>query len=776
MLKALNARDVLVQALLAAPMFEVRFRHVATRALAVMRSSRGKKVPAWIQRLRSQELLSSIFPGQQACFENRPGAIELPDHFVIEETIRECLEESTDLPRTIQLLEGIESGAIRTVTVDAIAPSVFAHRLLLAWDYSFLDDGERANRRSRTVTMNRGMAEDVFRKEDLSDLLSADAVESVVAEVTGRASGRKPRSRDELFELIRAHGSLTVAEVEERVGESARAMITELNAEGRLTRVSAGGDSPEKIIASEDKALFEAAYAGASTDGDAARVELVRRALKTCGPTTAGEIAARLHLKESDINQNLAALEGQGAVFRGHFTRSDTIQWCDRYNLERIHRMTLARVRAEIEPCADHEYAAFRLRWMHVGGTELPADQTGVAAVLEQLSGIAATPEIWEHAILPARIPGYRPEMLDLVCMSGQMKWVAVPGETVEGVRPANTPSRVTFVARKASLFVRGEELPAEDGKEKAVLEALGAAGAQYLDEVAERANVSERDALSALWRMAAAGRVSNDNFAPLRMFSDDRAAERALESVARRPTTRHDAAVRARLKSSLAGRWSLIRAAENPVVGADETRDLALKLLERHGILAREMLGIESTHLSWNEISFALRRLEYGGAIRRGWFVRSLSGEQYALPEAVEMLHAARNLIPAREKPVALSAIDPANPYGAVIPGCGIAREAGNVIVLRAGRVIAGLQGRAMITGAGNESEVDDESFGAAVAALMTLKPRITIDSIDGVAALESPRVGILAAMRFHSDGRSLVFDGLHGPAPTRSKKMNLK
>jgi ATP-dependent Lhr-like helicase len=413
---------------------------------------------------------------------------------------------------------------------------------------------------------------------------------------------------------------------------------------------------------------------------------------------------------------------------------------------------------------------------MHVGGTELPPDQTGVAAVLDQLSGIAATPEIWEHAILPARIPGYRPEMLDLVCMSGQMKWVAVPGEIVEGARPANTPSRVTFVARKANLFAPGDAAAPEDAKELAVLMALGAAGAQYLDEVAERANISERDALSALWRMAAAGRVSNDNFAPLRMFSEDRGAERALESVARRPTTRHDAAVRARLKSSLAGRWSLIRAAETPVVGADETRDLALKLLERHGILAREMLGTESTHLSWSEISFALRRLEYGGAIRRGWFVRSLSGEQYALPEAVEMLHAARNLIPAREKPVALSAIDPANPYGAVIPGCGIAREAGNAIVLRAGRVIAGLQGRAMITGGDNESEVDDESFGAAVAALMTLKPRITIDSIDGVSALESPRVGILAAMRFHSDGRSLVFDGLHGPAPARSRKSNLK
>ena len=785
MLKARNARDVLVQALLAAPMFEVRFRHVATRALAVMRSSRGKKVPAWIQRMRSQELLSAIFPGQQACFENRPVTIELPRHFVIGETIRECLEESTDLPRTVRMLEGIESGAIRTVAVDAIAPSVFAHRLLLAWDYSFLDDGERANRRSRTVTMNRGMAEDVFRKEDLSELLSAEAVDAVVAEATGRAAGRRPRSRDELYELIRAHGSMTQAEVEERAGEDARAMIAELDAERRLAR-GLSGESHERIIASEDRAIFAAAYPGASVDGsfessigdgDAARAELVRRALKTSGPTTAGEVAARLHTKESEVEQSLAALEGDGAIFRGHFTRADAIQWCDRYNLERIHRMTLARVRAEIEPCADHEYAAFRLRWMHVGGAELTPDQSGVAAVLEQLSGVALTPELWEHAILPARIAGYRPEMLDLVCMSGQLKWVAIAGENVEGAHPANTPARVTFIARKASLFVPREEPAAADAKEEAVLDALRAAGAQYLDEVAERASVSERDALSALWRMAAAGRVSNDNFAPLRMFADDRGAERALESVARRPTSRHDAAVRARLKSSLAGRWSLVRAREDREAGADDTRELALKLLERHGILAREMLGIESTHISWSEIAFELRRLEYGGTIRRGWFVRSLSGEQYALPEAVEMLRAARNLIPAREKPLALSAVDPANPYGAVIPGCGIAREAGNVVVIRAGRVVAGLQGRAMVSAV--DAGVDDESFGAALAALTALKPRITIDSIDGVPALESPRVGILAAMRFHSDGRALVFDGLHGPAPARSvspRHANLK
>jgi DNA-binding transcriptional ArsR family regulator len=251
-------------------------------------------------------------------------------------------------------------------------------------------------------------------------------------------------------------------------------------------------------------------------------------------------------------------------------------------------------------------------------------------------------------------------------------------------------------------------------------------------------------------------------------MFADDHLAERALESVSRRPSTRHDAAVRAKLKSSLAGRWSLIRVPQRALTNNDATRELAMALLERHGILAREMLAAESTSLSWSEISFALRRLEYAGTIRRGWFVRSISGEQYALPEAVEMLRAARNLTPAREKPYALSAIDPANPYGAILPGCGIAREAGNVVVIRAGRMVAGLANRTMLAGA--DSELDDESFSAAVAAILATHPRVVIDTIDGVPALESPRVGIMAAMRFHSDGRSLVFDGLHGPTPARA------
>jgi ATP-dependent helicase Lhr and Lhr-like helicase len=777
MVTSRNAADVLVQALLAAPMFEVRFRHVASRALAVMRSARGRRVPAWIQRLRSQELLAAVFPSQQACFENRPPAIPIPDHFIVAETVRECLTESADAERMTRVLGGIEDGSIRTVMVDSVSPSVFAQRLLLAWDYSFLDGGERANRRSRTVQMNRGLAEDVFRNEDLSTMLAADAVASVVAEVGGLAPERRPRSRDELYEMIRAHGALTHDALALRTGESGAAMLAELEAEGRIARVRIAADASDSIVAAEDAALFAAAYpdarfahpvSGKHVEAEAAREEIARRALKTSGPLTPAEIAERTRFAAPDIDAILARLEASGAIFRGHFTSAAAMQWCDRYNLERIHRMTLARVRAEVEPCADDEFAAFRLEWMHAGGAGIAADAGGLAAVLEQLSGMAFSPELWERAILPARIANYRPELLDLACLGGQVMWIAMPA----GNELAQAPSRVTFAARGGSLaLVESRGAPA-DPRERAVLDALGAGGAQYLDQVSDRANLSERDTLSALWRLAAAGRASNDSFAPLRLLWSDPGALDAISATppaGRRGFTRHDAALRARFKSSIAGRWSALGVpAERSSADFDRSRELAMLLLERNGILAREMLQLESLTMSWSELSFALRRLEYAGAIRRGWFVRSLSGEQYALPEAVELLRSFRGRSPARAAPIALCAADPANPYGALLPGCGIAREAANLVVLSAGRVIAGLAGRALLT----MGELDDETFRAALAAMLVMRRRMVIDTIDGAPALGSPRVTALAAMRFHSDGRALVYDGLPGPAPSRANQ----
>jgi ATP-dependent Lhr-like helicase len=357
--------------------------------------------------------------------------------------------------------------------------------------------------------------------------------------------------------------------------------------------------------------------------------------------------------------------------------------------------------------------------------------------------------------------------MLDVVCLGGQMRWAAV----AQSDESRTSPGLITFIARRA--VVPGGAVPAEiieNPREQSIVAALRAGGAQYLDQISERANLSERDALAALWRLAARGLVSNDSFAPLRMLATDPSTADAIESTSPRGFSRHDAAIRARLKSSVSGRWSVIEAAAEvsprESEDADPVRDFALRLLARNGILSREMLALEPSAMPWHDVSFALRRLEYGGTIRRGWFVRTLSAEQYALPEAVELLREARALNPAREKPIAISAADPANPYGAMLPGCGVARDAANILVLRAGKAVLGLASRALVT----IGVLDDEAFSAAVAALIEARPKIVLDTIDGEPALASARVGMLAAMRFHSDGRALVFDGLPGPAPARA------
>jgi ATP-dependent helicase Lhr and Lhr-like helicase len=778
-LNSRTLRDTLVQALLAAPMFEVRFRHVATRALSVMRNSKGRRVPAWIQRLRAQDLTVALFPQQQACQDNKPAHVEIPDHFIVAETIRECLEESTDIKRLCALMAGIEQGRVRTVAVDSIAPSVFAQRLLLAWDYSFLDDGERANRRSRSVMMNRGMAEDVLRTEDLSEMLARDAVARVQAEASGTATGRKARDLDELYESIKAHGALGEEEIGERVNGDAAGLIDGLAGASRIEAIGLEHRRGQLWIASEDATLFHVAYPNAvrsaeraaQPDGpdlslDDAREEIVRRAMRTSGPVMAPELAERLGFAVRETERYLAALEAKGKVFRGRFIGAAE-SWCDRYNLERIHRLTLEKIRTEVEPCEDHEYVSFLLRWHHIGGADLPSGADGVAAVLDQLGGVALDTELWERAILPVRVPDYRPEYLDLLCLSGQVMWIARPPREVH----EEVPSRVAFAPRQGAFVAPSGASGAapENPKEQNVLKVLRDDGAQYLDQVAQRAGLSERDVLRALWSLAAGGWATNDGFAPLRLLAGSPDAAAVLSAPPERKSSRYDAGLRARLKSSLGGRWSAISGTDAAAqIDTESERDRAMALLRRHGILTREVLAAQEG-VTWSDLVFALRRLEYGGTIRRGYFVRSLSGEQYALPEAVEMLRAIRATPPPARDVAALCAVDPANPFGVPLPGCGIAREPGNVVVIAAGRPILGLGGRDLISFA----PIDSEQFSAAVGAILKLKPKLRLDTVDGEAALNSARVGELAAMRFHSDGRSLVYDGLPGPLPARAAAM---
>jgi ATP-dependent helicase Lhr and Lhr-like helicase len=844
MVNSRNVREVLEQALLDAPMFEVRFRHVATRALSIMRSSRGSKVPAWIQRLRSQELITALFPQRNACLDNRPASVVLPEHFIVKESMRECLEETADISRLEALLRGLEDRSILPVLVDSIAPSVFAHRVLLAWDYSFLDDGERANRRSRTVSMNRAMAEDVFRTENLAELLSAEAVQRVTEEIQGRASSTRARNCDELYELIRAHGALSRAAIEVRTNGDGAAMLAALENQGRVAWVRlVSEEQPDTAIATEDLALFSAAFrclqvavnssrerseqqttpsipppghreecqaagdAHSVLDRYAAVEEIVQRTLATSGPILPVQLAERLSLPVENVLTALIELEAKGSIFRGHFTAVDArasipppdrgegqwkssagttkhtgaeaqtidVQWCDRYVLERIHRETLNLLRSSVEPCNDAEFVAFRLRWNGIGGNDARTGIEGVRRTLEQMNGVAFPPDLWEQALLPARVADYRPEHLDMLCMSGAFAWVAAPLHH-EFEPPLEFPAFVAFLPRKARSYWPASNMPS-DSQAQAVAAVLDQFGAQYLDQISERANLSERDALASLWRLAAAGLVSNDSFAPLRLAAVEPDAARLISSRhSNRNPSRRDAALRARLQSSLSGRWSMVQQFNagggrsnmeemHDGHGPDNAREIALILLRRHGILAREMMALEQIEIPWQQILFALRRLEYAGTIRRGWFVRALSGEQYALPEAVETLRAARQSND-EGRPAVISATDPANPFGVLLPGCGIAREADNLLVVQRGKVIAALAGRTLTSPIAS----DRVAFMTAINTLMKLRPRLVLETINDEPALESAHVSAMAAMGFHSDGRALVYDGLPGPVPRRA------
>ena len=276
-----------------------------------------------------------------------------------------------------------------------------------------------------------------------------------------------------------------------------------------------------------------------------------------------------------EIRRHLAALEAKGAVFRGRFSGAGAESWCDRYNLERIHRLTLEKVRAEIEPCEDHEYAAFVLRWHHIGGDGLPSGADGVAAVLDQLSGVALDTELWERAILPARVPDYRPEHLDLLCLSGQMVWIAVSGSGAN----QEVPSRIAFVPRgRTPVPLAGAENPGpEDPKQQIVLKVLRDGGALYLDQIAQRTELSDRDVLRALWSLAAEGCATNDSFAPIRLMASAPDVEHAIAAPPDRKLSRYDAGLRARLKSSLGGRWVAIDRTAEVERGPEWERELAM-------------------------------------------------------------------------------------------------------------------------------------------------------------------------------------------------------
>ena len=454
-LNSKTVRDILIQALLDAPMFAIRWRWNAGRSLALPRQRGGRRVPAPLQRMESENLLAAIFPDQLACLENIAGDREIPDHPLVQQTIEDCLIEAMDIEGLIQLLVRIEKGEIECIARDLPEPSPFAHEILNAKPYAFLDNAPLEERRTQAVYTRRV-------GEPSADgglgILDANAIEKVCAEAWPQAT-----SPDELHETLLLVGALTDDEVRTVAGDSNPQWLQRLVDEKRAGRMA----TPHAFwIAAERVPMLSAVYPDRKVEpvllppvaererqwqrADAVR-ELVRGRMEVIGPTTASELVTLFQLPVTEIDAALLALEAEGFVLRGKFHSGiRELEWCDRRLLARIHRLTLNRLRAEIQPVSIAEFQRFLLAWQRVGTDHRAEGLEGVKAVLELLDGYELPAAAWEPEILALRVKGYMPAWLDQLCFTGRFGWGRLTAPQTAKARPIS-PVRSSPV----SLFAR---------------------------------------------------------------------------------------------------------------------------------------------------------------------------------------------------------------------------------------------------------------------------------------------------------------------------------
>ena len=634
-----TVEGVLREASLASPMFAARWRWNAMRSLAILRYNGGRKAPPPVLRMRSEDLLAAVFPDQAACAENLSGPPRIPDHPLVNETIANCLHEAMDLEGLRAVLEGLEDGSIRRAAIDNAAPSVFSHEILNANPYAFLDDAPLEERRARAVQLRSTLRTDV---SDGVGVLDPEAIERISAEVWP-----DPRDADEL------HDALLTLVVAPAVREW-RPWFEELAASGRAS--AARRDGNEFWFATERHDSL----------GDS--LAIVRGWMECLGPVTAGDLAARLWLSAEDVRIALASLGAEGAVFQGRYRTPPTedTEWCNRRILARIHRATLGRLRREIGPVTAEQFHQFLCRWQHAHpGTQLHGAD-GVLQIVRQLQGFEIPASAWEPEILRSRIAHYEPEDLDDVCLSGEVTWARLsPHPALAGVDRRVRPTRVApiafFLREDAGWLSQAQpaagvrDILSHAGRE--VLDALSANGASFFGDLARLTRRLPSEVEEALWELTAAGLVTADGFENLRALIDPK--RRRGEGRGRRSRPRHSA-----------GRWALVAPAGATVDPQERRQRFARQLLLRWGVLFRDLLARESVAPPWRDLAPVLRRMEAQGEIRGGRFVAGFTGEQFALPEALDLLRAVRRAEGAGGPRIAASPADPLNLAGVILPG----------------------------------------------------------------------------------------------------------
>lgn len=712
--------ETLEQAVLPTPIFGSRWRWNLSRSLVAPRFRGSRHVPPAIQRMEADDLMAAIFPLLAACQENVSGPIEIPDHPVVRQTMADCMTESMDLAGLLELLGALRTGAVACHFVDSISPSLLAEEILNGRPYTFLDDAPLEERRSRSVTLGRGVP---LEASDLSRLEPA-----VVAAVADEERP-VPRDKEELHDLL---SSRLLTEP----GPALRSWFTRLVEEGRALEVRLAGHEPfwtalEQRPAVESllpEAVFEpdsplpAGLARGPLEAADVLVDAVRALLSSSEPLTAGEIARRVGLgREGDkaVASALARLGQEGSVLQCRVGDDPAERYAARHLLMRIHARMRSTARRSVEVFSPSQLMSFLVSWQHAGPGNRLLGTGGLSEVIGQLQGFEAAAGAWEEAILPARVASYQAAMLDQLCSSGEVGFgrLGLPPatggeEATRSRRPGQAPSSSTPLslyrrdeADWLLAALRGGQAPEEPtlGASADVLAALRQRGALFLTDlcvVTERMPVEVADAL---WDGIARGLVTADGFQAVRSLLGGRGrlgnlVRQGLPGSAppgsarplspRGPATRS----RTRLRPALSGgRWALLRAVADAGFEADELAEaLAGQLLSRYGVVFRDLVRRELIGIGWREVLWALRRLEARGLVLGGRFVAGFTGEQFALPEAYERLRHLAREGPRGEK-VRLSAADPLNLTGIILPGPRLPAVPGRSLVLVDGVVAEG-------------------------------------------------------------------------------------
>ena len=709
-LNAESVQSVLEQAALAAPVFGTRWRWDANRSLALLRFQGGKKVPPQIQRIRSDDLLASVFPDVAACQENIEGDIQIPDHPLVKEVMKDVLTEAMDVEGVKELLRRMEDGSIRCIAVDTPVPSQFSHEILNANPYAYLDDAPLEERRARAVEMRRILPESVLeevgkldpaaieqvREEAWPDVRDADELHDVlhtlVAFPTSISSGDASSDQAETFET----GAL--ARLVEQSSASWEPLFRQLSSQNRTISANVRNrrywvavERAKAFSAISPDAVFETVPADipqSVPSSDDAILAVVTGWMGHIGPVTAPVLAELLGVPATEIEKALLRMEASGAILRGKFTdpHIKETEWCDRRLLARIHRLTVATLRKQIEPVTAAQFMRWLLRWQHLAPSSQLQGERATLEVLRQLEGFEIPANAWERQVLARRVADYDPKWLDQLCLTGAVGWGRLSPhpatlEASNGDQPSRRrviPTSVApitfFIREEADWMAPHASLKDAQGLSPVanqVFELLRQRGASFFADIVRATGKLKAEIETGLWELVAAGLITADGFDNLRALIDPK--RRAGQGNGRAARPRHSS-----------GRWAILHA-DSAVEHERRNEAVCWMLLKRYGVVFRDLLVRESNLPKWRELQLAFRRLEARGEIRGGRFVDGFLGEQFALPVAVESLRATRKM-PSTGEMVTISAADPLNLVGVIVPGERVPAISGRYVSYRDG------------------------------------------------------------------------------------------